>query len=71
MSTKTQTLRRQAFVDDQLSVDEVVAFQEELSAEDKKEVERERAYEKALAERLRFLRGVHPDGFSVEQDAPA
>jgi hypothetical protein len=53
MSTKTQTLRRQAYVDDQLSVDEVVAFQEELSAEDKKELERERAYGNALAERLR------------------
>ena len=52
MSTKTQTLRRQAYVDDQLSVDEVVAFQEELSAADKKLLEQEREFERAFADRL-------------------
>ena len=48
-TTNTQSLRRQAFIDGQLSVEEVIAFQEDQSAEEKALLDQEIAFEKAFA----------------------
>jgi hypothetical protein len=51
-TTNTQRLRRQAYIDGQLSVDEVIAFQDELSAQERKEVDQEMAFEQAFSNHL-------------------
>ena len=46
-------LTRQAWVDDQLPLDEVIRLEESLTADERRSLERERAFEKALGEAMR------------------
>ncbi len=53
METKERRLTRQAYLDNQLPVEDVIAFEESLKGEERLQVERERAFEEALSQRLR------------------
>ena len=52
MSTCDRQLTRQACLDDELPLEEVIAFEEQLTAADRRQLQAEREFERELAERL-------------------